>query len=100
MLFLKTPRGSSSGPAVGVSAGFATVSLGVETDGLVVAPASRVALYAMKPTIGTISMDGVVPVAKSLDSVGGMARSPQDLASVTEHITKSSDLNLLDVQNL
>lgn len=46
----------------------------------------------MKPTVGTIPMDGVIPVAKSLDSVGGMARSPQDLALITEVITKSSDL--------
>lgn len=91
-LFLKTPGESSSGSAVGVSTGFAIVSLGVETDGSIVAPASRASLYAMKPTVGTIPMDGVIPVAKSLDSVGGMARSPQDLALITEVITKSSDL--------
>ncbi|EHK42024.1 hypothetical protein TRIATDRAFT_268254 [Trichoderma atroviride IMI 206040] len=70
--------------AVGVSAGFGIVSLGVETDGSIVSPASRAALYAMKPTIGTVSMDGVVPVSKSLDSVGAMARSPADLAVVVE----------------
>lgn len=60
------------------------MSLGVETDGSIVSPASRAALYAMKPTIGTVSMDGVVPVSKSLDSVGAMARSPSDLAVVME----------------
>ncbi|KAL6801328.1 amidase signature domain-containing protein [Trichoderma sp. SZMC 28013] len=70
--------------AVGVSAGFGIVSLGVETDGSIVSPASRAALYAMKPTIGTVSMDGVIPVSKSLDSVGAMARSPADLAMVIE----------------
>ncbi|KAL7935680.1 amidase signature domain-containing protein [Trichoderma chlorosporum] len=70
--------------AVGVSAGFGIVSLGVETDGSIISPASRAALYAMKPTIGTVSMDGVVPVTESLDSVGAMARSPADLAVVTE----------------
>ncbi|EHK16453.1 uncharacterized protein TRIVIDRAFT_40480 [Trichoderma virens Gv29-8] len=70
--------------AVGVSAGFGIVSLGVETDGSIVSPASRAALYAMKPTIGTVSMDGVIPVTKSLDSVGAMARSPADLAVVIE----------------
>ncbi|PTB39058.1 hypothetical protein M441DRAFT_71393 [Trichoderma asperellum CBS 433.97] len=69
---------------VGVSAGFGIVSLGVETDGSIVSPASRAALYAMKPTIGTVSMDGVIPVSKSLDSVGAMARSPADLAVVIE----------------
>ncbi|KAL6701537.1 amidase signature domain-containing protein [Trichoderma pleuroticola] len=72
------------GSAVGVSAGFGIVSLGVETDGSIVSPASRAALYALKPTIGTVSMDGVIPVSKSLDSVGAMARSPADLAMVIE----------------
>lgn len=91
LFFLQTPGGSSSGSGVGVAAGFAIVSLGVETVGSIVVPASRAALYALKPTAGTIPMDGVVPIAKSLDSVGGMARSPEDLALVTEAITKSSD---------
>ncbi|KAM0461455.1 hypothetical protein ACHAPV_004160 [Trichoderma viride] len=80
---LKLDEGAM-GSAVGVSAGFGIVSLGVETDGSIVSPASRAALYAMKPTIGTVSMDGVVPVSKSLDSVGAMARSPDDLAVVIE----------------
>ncbi|KAL7786093.1 amidase signature domain-containing protein [Trichoderma afarasin] len=80
---LKLDEGAM-GSAVGVSAGFGIVSLGVETDGSIVSPASRAALYAMKPTIGTVSMDGVVPVSKSLDSVGAMARSPTDLAMVIE----------------
>ncbi|PNP44257.1 hypothetical protein TGAMA5MH_03863 [Trichoderma gamsii] len=78
---LKLDEGAM-GSAVGVSTGFGIVSLGVETDGSIVSPASRAALYAMKPTIGTVSMDGVVPVTKSLDSVGAMARSPADLAVV------------------
>ncbi|KAK1244056.1 hypothetical protein MKX08_002194 [Trichoderma sp. CBMAI-0020] len=80
---LKLDEGAM-GSAVGVSAGFGIVSLGVETDGSIVSPASRAALYAIKPTIGTVSMDGVVPVSKNLDSVGAMARSPADLAVVME----------------
>ncbi|GAM40193.1 hypothetical protein TCE0_038f12344 [Talaromyces pinophilus] len=88
----RTPGGSSSGSADDVSAGFAIVSLGAETVGSMVAPASRASLYALKPTVGTIPIDGVVPIAKSLDSVGGMARSPEDLALVTEVITNYSAL--------
>ncbi|KAL6895038.1 amidase signature domain-containing protein [Trichoderma evansii] len=80
---LKLDEGAM-GSAVGVSAGFGIVSLGVETDGSIVSPASRAALYAMKPTIGTVSMDGVVPVSKSLDSVGAMTRSPTYLVVITE----------------
>ncbi|KAL6816709.1 amidase signature domain-containing protein [Trichoderma sp. SZMC 28015] len=51
--------------------------------------ASRAALYAMKPTIGTVSMDGVIPVSKSLDSVGAMARSPADLSMVIEMLQET-----------
>ncbi|PKK50858.1 hypothetical protein CI102_4196 [Trichoderma harzianum] len=75
--------------AVSVSAGLGIVSLGVETDGSIVSPASRAALYAMKLTIGTIPMDGVIPVSKSLDSVGAMARSPADLAMVIEMLQET-----------
>ncbi|KAM7188507.1 amidase signature enzyme [Naviculisporaceae sp. PSN 640] len=86
---LTTPGGSSSGSAVGVAAGFAILSLGVETQGSIVSPASRAALYAIKPTNGLVSMGGVIPVAESLDCVGGMARSPLDLALLTQIILKS-----------
>ncbi|KAL7957637.1 amidase signature domain-containing protein [Trichoderma compactum] len=47
-------------------------------------PQPPVLLYAMKPTIGTVSMDGIIPVSQSLDSVGVMARSPADLVTVIE----------------
>ncbi|KAL5095436.1 hypothetical protein Trisim1_000211 [Trichoderma cf. simile WF8] len=87
--YVRGPLKLDEGSAVGVSAGFGIVSLGVETDGSIVSPASRAALYAMKPTIGTVSMDGVIPVSKSLDSVGAMARSPADLAMVIEMLQET-----------
>ncbi|KAL6795156.1 amidase signature domain-containing protein [Trichoderma sp. SZMC 28012] len=48
------PSGSSSGSAVGVSAGYAPISVGTETDGSLLCPAGRAAPYAIKPTIGLI----------------------------------------------
>ncbi|KAF2799428.1 amidase signature enzyme [Melanomma pulvis-pyrius CBS 109.77] len=92
---LSTPTGSSTGSAVGVSAGFALLSLGLETDGSILSPASRAALYAMKPTMESVSLEGIISVTKSLDAVGGMARSPADLAALTELIqqTTTGDLN-------
>jgi len=67
-----------------VAAGFSVVYLGQETDGSLIAPASRAALFALKPTIGSVTMDNVIPVSSTFDTVGGMARSVRDLATLTE----------------
>ncbi|MCJ1392514.1 hypothetical protein MMC18_005382 [Xylographa bjoerkii] len=74
------PGGSSSGSAVGVSAGFAPLSLGTETSGSVVMPANRAGLYAMTPTMGSISLEGVFALSRDFDKIGAMAKCPRDLA--------------------
>lgn len=67
---------------MGISAGFAPLSLGTETDGSMILPASRAALYGIKPTVGSVSAVGVIPVApKSMDSVGVIAKSVWDLVT-------------------
>ncbi|KAL0639983.1 hypothetical protein Q9L58_000811 [Maublancomyces gigas] len=78
----RDPSGSSTGSAVGVSAGFAPLALGTETDGSIVIAANRAALYGIKATVGAVSAVGVIPVApKSMDSVGVMAKSTWDLTT-------------------
>lgn len=79
----QTPCGSSSGSAAGVAAGFAPISIGHETDGSIVQAATRAALYALKPSVGTVPLDGTMPVSTYFDILGGMARTPQDLADIT-----------------
>ncbi|KAJ9165614.1 Amidase family protein [Coniochaeta hoffmannii] len=74
------PGGSSSGSAVGVSAGYAPLALGTETHGSLILPANRAALYALKPTVGLISATGIVPISRVCDSAGPMAKSAADLA--------------------
>ena len=76
----ENPAGSSSGSAVAVSAGYAPLSIGTETDGSLVVPANRAAVYTIKPTIGTVSQDGLIPVSHTMDSAGPMATAPYDLA--------------------
>ena len=71
----QNPMGSSSGPAVGVSAGYAPISIGTETDGSLVLPANRAALYTLKPTIPFISREGIVPISSFCDSAGPMTSS-------------------------
>jgi amidase len=54
---------------VGVSAGFGPVALGTETDGSIICPGSRAALYGIKPTVGLVSRAGLIPIAHTLDTV-------------------------------
>jgi amidase len=80
LIRLKNPSGSSSGSAVGVSAGYAPLSIGTETDGSLLCPAGRAALYTIKPTIGLVPPQGIVPMSFNFDSAGPMTKSPYDLA--------------------
>jgi len=78
--------GSSSGSAVALSAGFAPLSLGTETGGSTVFPASKAGLYAIRPTHGFVSTKGVFRISISYDGIGAMAKTPEDLAVLTEVI--------------
>ena len=49
-------------------------------------PASRSALFSLKPTIGTVTMERTLGVSQSFDTLGGMTRSVADLAALTEII--------------
>ena len=65
-----------------MAAGFAPVSIGTETDGSLVQPATRAALYGLKATVGTVETAGIQPISPAFDSVGGMAKSATDLANL------------------
>ncbi|EOO01360.1 putative amidase family protein [Phaeoacremonium minimum UCRPA7] len=85
-----SPGGSSTGSAVSVSAGFSLVGIGTENDGSIVQPASRQALFALKPTLGLITAEGCWRVAASCDTPGAMARSVRDVALATEAMLDES----------
>lgn len=68
------PGGSSSGSAVGVSAGFAPLSLGTETPGSICMPENRVGLYSTKVTSGTIPTEVLFTLSRDFDGLGGMAK--------------------------
>ncbi|KAI0532344.1 amidase signature domain-containing protein [Xylaria digitata] len=72
------PGGSSSGSAAGVAAGFAPLALATETDGSIVQPANRAALYGLKTTVGLFPTEGTAPWSSLTDSLGGMAKSSDD----------------------
>ena len=84
----QSPSGSSSGPAVGVSAGYAPLSIGTETDGSLVCPAGRAALYTLKPTIGIVETAGIIPVSHNFDALGPMTKTPYDLALLLDVLVR------------
>ncbi|KAF2025374.1 amidase signature enzyme [Setomelanomma holmii] len=81
---LSAPGGSSTGSAVAVASGFSTLAIGTDTIGSLITPANRAALYALKPTVGQVPMDGIFNLSKTFDAVGGMARSAKDLVALMD----------------
>lgn len=67
--------GSSAGSASAVAADFVTLAVGTETDGSLVCPAAINGIVTIKPTLGLISRDGIIPIAHSQDTAGPMART-------------------------
>ena len=74
-----TPGGSSSGSAAAVAAGMVPVALGTQTLGSVLRPASYCGVTGFKPTYGFISMEGVLPLATSLDTLGFFTHTPANM---------------------
>lgn len=76
----RTPGGSSSGSASAVAAGLVSVALGGDTGGSIRAPAAACGVVGLKPTWSRVSRDGVYPLTWSLDCVGPLARTVEDVA--------------------
>ncbi|KAF2655536.1 amidase family protein [Lophiostoma macrostomum CBS 122681] len=84
------PSGSSSGSAVAVSAGFAPLSIGADFNGSLTNPAIRAALYTIRTTPGIVSEHRCFPFSKNRDSVGPMAKTPEDLIAFLDVIVDTS----------
>jgi amidase len=76
----RTPCGSSSGSAVAVAASLAPLAIGTETDGSIVCPSAMNGVTGIKPTLGLVSGRGIVPIARSQDTAGPIARNVSDAA--------------------
>ena len=82
--------GSSSGSGAAVAAGLVTLTVGSETDGSIVCPASVNGCVGIKPTVGSVPRTGMIPISSSQDSPGPMGRSVADVALLLEVMTGNS----------
>ena len=91
-----TPYGSSGGSAVAVATSMAAASLGTDTNSSVRIPASAAGLVGMRPSVGLISSDGIIPYDVTRDTVGVISKTVEDnalLLSVINENNESYSLN-------
>src|SRR5215470_11605208 len=75
-----TSWGSSSGSANGAAANLCAAAIGTETDGSITGPSAVENIVGLKPTLGLVSQDGIIPIAHEQDTAGPMGRSVTDVA--------------------
>jgi len=75
-----TSWGSSAGSGNGTAANLCAAAIGTETDGSITGPSAVENIVGLKPTLGLVSQDGIVPIAHEQDTAGPMARSVTDVA--------------------
>jgi amidase len=76
----RNPCGSSSGSGAALSANLCVMTIGTETNGSIVCPASVNGVVGIKPTVGLWSRSGIIPISATQDTAGPMARTVRDAA--------------------
>lgn len=89
----RNPGGSSSGSATSLATGLVSAALGGDTGGSIRGPAAACGVVGMKPTWSRVSRDGVFPLAWTLDCVGPLARTVEDVAAVLQVIAGRDPLD-------
>jgi aspartyl-tRNA(Asn)/glutamyl-tRNA(Gln) amidotransferase subunit A len=78
----RSPGGSSGGSAAALAAGIGLATIGTDTGGSIRIPAAACGLVGLKPTLGEVSTEGVVPLSRTMDHVGPLTRSVGDASLV------------------
>ena len=87
----RTPGGSSSGSAASVASHMAPLSIGSQTGGSVIRPASYCGVVGYKPSYGLISRNGVLKTSEKLDHIGVFGRSVEDVALLAKVLIKKDN---------
>ena len=95
--YSRTPGGSSSGSAASVASFMAPLSVGSQTGGSIIRPASYCGVVGYKPTYGLISRNGVLKTSEKLDHVGVFGRSVEDVALLAKTLIKKDKLDTASV---
>ncbi len=77
---LLSPAGSSSGSGIAAAANLTALTIGTETSGSILSPANANGIVGIKPTVGLVSRDGIIPITADQDTAGPMTRSVADAA--------------------
>ena len=100
----RSPGGSSGGSAASVAAGMALATIGTDTGGSIRIPAAACGIVGLKPSLGEVSIDGVVPLSRTFDHVGPLTQTVADASLVyhallgDEHVTPPVPLPLHGVR--
>ncbi|TDQ33369.1 amidase family protein [Zeaxanthinibacter enoshimensis] len=79
--------GSSSGSGVAMAANYAAATIGTETSGSILSPASKNSVVGLKPTVGLLSRSGIVPISSTLDTPGPITKHVVDNAILLSALT-------------
>lgn len=84
-----SPSGSSTGSAVAVAANLCAIAIGTDTSGSILSPGNNNGIVGFRPSIGTLSLRGVIPVSQTLDTIGPMTRTVMDASIVFSELIHS-----------
>lgn len=88
--------GSSSGSAVATICQLAPVTLGTETAGSIIYPASQNGVVGLKPTLGLVAIDHIIPISKSHDTAGPMGKTVEDVTCLFAGMINKKEIKTFD----
>jgi len=96
----RNTSGSSSGSGAATAANLCAAAVGTETDGSIISPSAMNGLVGIKPTVGLIGQQGIIPISVNQDTAGPMARTVADAAALLGVLSNRDYAKSLDPNGL
>ncbi|MBD2007055.1 amidase [Trichocoleus sp. FACHB-40] len=96
---VRGPAGSSGGTGAAIAANFGVIGTGSDTGGSIRSPSAHNGLVGIKPTLGLLSRDGIIPLALSFDTGGPMTRTVEDAAIALGIMTGIDPADPVTIEN-